>query len=481
MQLQQLIRETLNNPPVLVSTKGDEYTNIQKTYASIKSYLYLNHYTGAPVGIKLKKDVEYFLCMLACMDLGVPYVPMKDTFPQKRIEEINEDANFEVIIDANLLNKMKSSEVCHEFSYKEICQTSPLYIIFTSGSTGKPKGVEISHGAFEAYANWLCEYQAHIKSSDRFLQITEFTFDISLIDLIFYLYKKTPLYFSSFDGNIFRLAYELETYEINVTSTVPNNINMLLEEQIVSRVNLEKLHTLMIGGARFSYGLYAKVCKNLKGLDISNFYGPTEFTIYSHAHRICFDEKKDTIDSNVTIGTENNLVESSIYKEGQFLNDGERGELLLSGPQIMNGYKNNDAKTSEVILEIYGVKYYRTGDIAYKSEGNFFVVGRLDDTIKYRGYRINLLDIDSYIMQLDYISDVTTIAVPDEISENKTVSFVRLNGELDIDKIKKDLKDILLDYQIPQEFLKIETFPTNTSGKVCKKQLTEKYQEMEKR
>ncbi len=472
------------NPSALYSSDGTAYLKSRASFLKICESLKAVSDAGVTVvGIRLPKEPEYLLSMLACMALGLAYVPLSESFPESRIEEIKEDSGLGLIIDqaflASALQQPENPAVLHKLP--TLTGETPLYIIFTSGSTGRPKGVVISRRAFIAYYQWLDGYLAGVNADDRVLQVTEFTFDISLIDLILLLTKRCSLYFTGFNGAIFKLAQEIADYQITTLSTVPNNINMMLDKFIVSKADFTSLKEVMIGGARFSYGLYQKVQAHFQGKSISNFYGPTEFTIYSHAKKIQFDEALDCEDHNVAIGTPNTEVQGHIYRDGQFQPAGERGELLLCGAQIMSEYIRNPQKTAEALVVIDGVQYYRTGDLAYcNPRGEFFVVGRMDDTIKYRGYRINLLDIDSYIAKLAYVQDVTTIAVPDEIKENITVCYLILKGDapeaITPAVIKKDLATHLVEYQIPEKIVFIDRFPTNVSGKVCKKQLLEIYQ-----
>ena len=477
------------SPPPLYSSDGKVYLYTRQHYLTIRSKLKVTLDKGDVVGIKLPKEPCYFLCMLACMELGVPYVPLKEDFPDNRIQEIKEDSDIKLIIDsayfaAALMNETPTLST--EEKQWPITDDEPLYIIFTSGSTGRPKGVVISRAAFIAFSDWFSNYAADINQTDRVLQVTEFTFDISLIDIILYLEKKISLYFSGYNGAIFKLVQEISFHRITTINTVPNNLNMMLNDFIVSKADFSSLTDLIIGGARFNHGLYKKVCRIFSCKNITNFYGPTEFTIYSHSKKIKFDSLIDCIDNNVSIGIANTSVHSEIYNDGSFCSAGKSGELLLSGKQFMSEYINDAARTSEATIVIDGVAYYRTGDLAFKNEKDeFFITGRFDDTIKYRGYRINLQDVDSYIGRLPYVQDVTTISVADDVRENLTVSYIIPSidslQELTQSQVKTDLKEFLVDYQIPEKIKFIDVLPTNSNGKVCKKQLLQKYYDSTRR
>jgi acyl-coenzyme A synthetase/AMP-(fatty) acid ligase len=154
----------------------------------------------------------------------------------------------------------------------------------------------------------------------------------------------------------------------------------------------------------------------------------------------------------------------------------ERGELYIGGMQTMKEYVNNPEQTARALVIFENKTFYRTGDLAFVSEaGDYYIVGRADDTIKYRGYRIDLLDIDSYITRLPYVQDSVTIAIPNETTENQTIGFVILKEKKTVKEMKQDLSKLLLDYQIPEKILFIDKYPINSSGKVCRKTLKADY------
>jgi D-alanine--poly(phosphoribitol) ligase subunit 1 len=448
-------------------------------------YLSLLHFINEkgvqrPIGINLEFGYEYFIVILACMRMGVPYVPLRTSWPKSRTQEIVDLVNIETIIDESTYPDVVIKEPTSSFVPKPFKSAasglSPAYIITTSGTTGTPKAVVISREAIENYYSWLEVYFDRLDSSDRMLMVTDFTFDISHIDVGLLLNKRLHLFFSKFNRNlnIFSLAAEVEKYAVTVINTVPNNLTLLLQDAIVSRANYSSLSHLLLGGARFSTGTYSAVFSKLSNINVYNLYGPTEATVYSHFAKLTGDVEADMIDNNVTIGQPiSNMDACLIDTDGKVIDDnGVNGHLYLSGVQVMTCYFENAEQTSEAIVTIDGVRHYKTGDLAYRDASDrFFVVGRLDDTIKRRGFRINLLDIDSYMQRLDKVQDSKTIGIPSELHENLLVSFVISDGYNDGRIFISDLKEILPEHQLPDEVFFLESFPLNNAGKVSAQDL----------
>jgi len=152
------------------------------------------------------------------------------------------------------------------------------------------------------------------------------------------------------------------------------------------------------------------------------------------------------------------------------------GELVVSGVQLMRGYKNSQKKTQEVIVNINGSMYYKTGDLAFlDNRKNCYITGRKDDTVKISGFRVNLSDVDSYIHKLDYVKDSCTIYIDNLNSPSYLVSYVILNIKTSNINIFQDLKNILPDFQMPKYIEDIKEFPLNNSGKIHKKELLKKF------
>lgn len=474
MYLSTAVRNYINNNSIIIYDNNGSKVNfdiIQKEYSSIKNYLLSNYNNTEVLGVYLKKDYRYLLVILASIEIGLTYVPMNDNWPLSRVRQIESIAPIKKTIDDDMLSKILKMKILYKGkdTLEKIGSQHPLYIIFTSGSTGEPKGVVIKRESVESFFKWCDQYFKDITSTDNLLQIADFSFDMSVLDVGLLLTKHLNIFFSKFNGNIFELAHEIEQYHITMVSTVPNNINMLLTDGVFERVSLEGLRNIFIGGARFSYGLYQKLLSKTT-MNVYNFYGPTEVTVYALVKKISRIENNDTENCNVSIGDTISNVKVKLIN----INDNE-SELYLGGIQVMKEYVSNPTRTAEALIEIDGETYYKTGDIAtIDHKGEYYIVGRLDDTIKRRGFRINLQDIDSYIHKIESVIECATISISNEMHENEIVTFLQLKDN-DLLNVKREFKNILTTYQTPDKIFAIENFPINNSGKICKKTLKEIY------
>ena len=140
----------------------------------------------------------------------------------------------------------------------------------------------------------------------------------------------------------------------------------------------------------------------------------------------------------------------------------------------MIGYKNRSELTQEAFIYNKGIKYYKSGDLAAKIKGEFYILGRLDDTIKTSGHRVNLSFIDNNIAKYKHSVMSKTISIKDKIRENMIVSFIVTNKKVSINKIYAYLRTVLPEYSLPHRIFLEKNLPLNTSGKVSSKELLKK-------
>jgi len=487
VRLENIIFNYFNQDNMLYGEKFEliNSINIRSKYLSLKNYLNKNYKKGDKVAIYLQKDYQYVIVMLVCMELGLPFIPLNKKLPKLRIDTILDIAKPALLVNdeyedfecvQTLLRDIFEFENFENNSCKEVSEDDIAYIIFTSGSTGEPKGVMIKRKSYANFVQWVGSYFSTINYNDKLLNTADFTFDLSLLDIALLLSKNTHFFISNFNGNIFELMSEIETVKITTMATVPNNFQMLLTRGVYERGNLSSLKHLLIGGARFSYGLYTKFKENLKSVNIYNLYGPTEATVYCSVKKIEFNNS-DCVKENISAGKAISNTDIKVVDEdNNDIKKNQVGRLLVGGIQVMDKYINNEEKNNEALLIINSNIYYDTGDLSFvDSNENIFIVGRSDDSLKVDGYRVNLSDIDSNIQKLVYINECATIAIADKIKENIMIAFVKVSQEIKKDKMFADLKQIMASYQIPKHLIFVDDYPLNNSGKICKKTLKNNY------
>ncbi len=366
---------------------------------------------GDRVAILLEKDIYYTAAILICMAKGITYVPLSKSWSQYRIDQIREVINLKIFIEDKFFEKYSEA---YSFDGLEVINRSEeeiLYIIFTSGSTGNPKGVPISVKNYEAFLKWTQKEFSETSKSSRLLNTTDYTFDVSLAELSFLLCFRLPYYHSGFKGNLFALAQEIDKLKINILATVPNNLQFIFHENCKRKFSFESLNILLVAGSQFPLSLYS-IVKNLNFIDkIYNCYGPTEATIYSSYKRLMY-EQSEVFEGMVSIG--NSLPGASLALS-------DESELLVSGQQVFNGYIEG---STFPFVEIGGEKFYKTGDIAKCNLGEYFIFGRIDNTLKVNGYRVNLDMISQTATLAEGAVNAIAISVPDLIRENQIVMFV---------------------------------------------------------
>ena len=442
--------------------KKIEHSLLMHEYQCIKNHLYTTYSSDDIVAIYLEKEYRYVLVLLACMSLGQTYIPLNNEWPKERIEQIQQFSKCHLITEEHIDFSQNIEETITARYANEI-----LYIMFTSGSTGMPKGVKVKRSGFENFIQWTDQYFTQINSSDRMLLTTDFTFDISLVDISLLLTKSLTLYISNFQNNIFKMLFELESYKITTHSTVPYNYSMLLHDNIYPKGDLSSLKHVVLAGARFPENVYNTFNEKLPHVDVYNAYGPTEATIYCAIQKIAYNREIELHSNNVTIGKP---LPNNQFK---IVDD----ELLVSGKQLMLEYLNEPQKTKDVLVEIDNKLYYKTGDVVFQDDaGYYFITGRKDDTIKVSGYRVNLSDIDAYLMNVPYINNASTIAIENDAAENELVSYVILNdSSIDSKQIRNNLKKLMPVYQIAKYIKIVESFPLNNSNKICKHTLKKQF------
>lgn len=337
-------------------------------------------------------------------------------------------------------------------------------IVYTSGSTGKPKGVMLSHRNIVSNMRSIVDY-LKLAPSDRMLVVLPFH----------YIYGRSLLYTHFLSGGSIaidnRFAFPsailktMEELSVTCFAGVPSTFSILMRKTDFARRRFPSLRLMTQAGGPMPPSLQKEVIEAIEPIELCVMYGSTEAS-----PRLTYLDPSLIRKKWGSIGRPIPGVEMVVRDErGNLLPQGETGELIARGPNIMMGYWRDEKATAEVLEE----GFYRTGDLGYCDEdGCYFLSGRARDIIKVGGNRVSAKDVEEKIAEVDGVVEVGVIGIPDEILGEAIKAFVSVNREeVDREYITAKLKRRLPTYKQPAQIEILQELPKNQSGKIMKNEL----------
>jgi amino acid adenylation domain-containing protein len=378
------------------------------------------------VGLFVEPSLDLMVGVWGILGSGGAYLPLSPEYPEERLRYMIEDSGTRVIVTQPELaarlaalapegTVIVTSEDAAGFAPAKGGPTpdSLAYVIYTSGSTGKPKGVMIEHRSIVSQLRWLAAAYG-IGEGRTVLQKTPMSFDAAQWEIL------APACGASVvmgAPGIYRDAELLITtireHAVTTLQCVPTLLQALIDtDELGTCTSLTQLFT---GGEALSRPLANEALDTLPWCDLVNLYGPTECTINSSAYTV----DRATLGSgrdSVPIGTPVHATEYRILDEkGAEVAAGETGELHIGGRQLARGYLHRPELTAERFVQAPdGTRLFRTGDLAYwNPDGTVQFVGRVDNQVKLRGYRVELDEIRLAIESHDWVRYAAAIVKAD--------------------------------------------------------------------
>src|SRR5450432_280781 len=412
------------------------------------------------VAIKMQKNEWIVICVLGILKLGSAYVPIDPSYPQERIEYILNDTGCRIILDESEIERFKS-EGSKYGTENLLLPGSPedlAYVIYTSGTTGKPKGVLVEHqGIINLIAN---EEVFSLRETDKVIQFASLSFDASIFEIAMALLGGSSLHIIGEPDILDKHRFEdfIDNHNITVALLPPPYLSLLDADR------LSNLRVLFTGGSEANP---KDVIRWKDKLTYVNAYGPTEGSVISTHYVIRGDIKEGMI---IPIGRPiGNAQVYIINRQGSLQPVGIPGEICISGVLLARGYLNHPELTSEKFVENpfrSGERMYRTGDLGrWLEDGNIEFLGRIDDQVKIRGYRIEPQEVVLCLERKEGIRG--SVVLNRGEGEDKYLCAYYVSDELiPVSELRSHVLKYLPDYMVPSSFVRIETIPLNSNGKV---------------
>ncbi len=432
-----------------------------------------------PIAVLGHKEPEMLIAFLAVVKSGRAYVPIDNSLPPQRIDKIIETADAALTLTpkrvAELANETASAPC------RRVARDDPFYIIFTSGSTGEPKGVVITLANLTAFVDWMIGEQHFMENAETFLNQAPFSFDLSVMDLYLALVTGGTLFSITKDdiANLKSLFEKLARSGVTSWVSTPSFAQMCLIERGFNQTMLPALRRFLFCGETLAPETASQLLDRFPQAEVWNTYGPTEATVATSSVRIDRDliAKHPTLPIGYTMPGTRLLI---CDENGAQLPKGERGELVIAGPNVSPGYFRRPDLTANAFSLRNGLRAYRTGDWARETEGLFFCDGRMDGQIKLFGYRIELGDLEANLRALPEIADAVVLPIQKGGKIESLAAFVILSVEktgTDFEMtacLKTNLAARLPAYMLPRKFHFLEAFPMTANGKADRRALAER-------
>ncbi|NQX87140.1 MAG: amino acid adenylation domain-containing protein [Halioglobus sp.] len=467
---------------------------------------------GMLVGVALPRCIERVVACMALWRLGAGYVPLDPEYPADRIADmVLQSGLLCVVTDHVSVDAVKDAvaaipRIADRFGesvpgpprlmqIKGLLTNTPrprgiktpldfspeglAYVIFTSGSTGRPKGVQVPHRCVGHFLQAMVPITG-IKREDRLLAVTSLSFDISVLELFLPLSRGAELVVASDedvrDGH--RLATLMTRHEISMVQATPATWKLLqLADWRPVRATVA-----LCGGEAMPTDL-ARALTATPGVRLINMYGPTETTVWSATFDVSADlDATDTVPIGYPVANTRFLV---VDEWLQPVPVGAPGRLLIAGSGVTDGYIGCEALSRERFFALPAGAgagfalvpeelWYDTGDrVAWNATGSLRFLGREDDQVKLRGFRVELGDIEGALRMIVGVQDAAVAVHEGE----RLVAFLVLNDGntvpqlLSPERFLPPLRDRLPSYMVPQQFFELPALPLTPNGKVNRRGL----------
>ncbi|HEU4521392.1 MAG TPA: acyl-CoA synthetase [Thermoanaerobaculia bacterium] len=416
---------------------------------------------GERLCVQLANSIELIDLFLACVKLGVIFVPINVLYRQRETEHIRSDAEPRETITAETLAAVSALAAGQPSSrpLETLAEDDPAAIIYTSGTTGTAKGAILTRANFAANAaNLVTAWR--ISADDRFL-LSLPLFHIHALGNGLHCWLLSGCRMRLLERFDHRsIAGEFLDFRPTLFFGVPTMYVRLIEMDAAAARSIgESMRLFVSGSAPLSPHVFERFRERF-GHAILERYGMTEtFMNISNPYE---GERRPG-----TVGMPLPGVETRI----------EDGELLVRGPNVFSGYWRRADATGAAFTED---GFFRTGDLASVSPDGYFTLhGRKSDVIISGGFNIDPHEIENLLLEQEGVREAAVVGVPDDIRGEVAIAFV--SGEFDPQRLEDACRDGLASFKRPRRFIHVDELPKTALGKVQRHVLKAQFEQSKRR
>lgn len=451
------------------------------------------------VGILVDRSPEMIVGVLGILKAGAAYLPLDPAYPRRRLQMVLADSGVRVLVtQARWLGeipRLAVETVCLDSDASQIDRESSAapasdvaghhlaYVIYTSGSTGRPKGVMIEH---RSLASWIpaASERYGLRPDDRILQFASLSFDTSAEEIFpclavgATLQLRTEVMGTSVDEFLRRCDLGRVTV-VDLPTAFWNELTWELSSRALSLP--PSLRLVIVGGERAIPSRVAMWHRaETSRVRLMQGYGPTEATIVATIADLTPLRDAAVLPAEVPIGR---VIEPArayvLDRHMQPVPLGVPGELYLGGRLLARGYLGRPALTADRFLPdpytgLPGSRLYRTGDVVRRrADGQLEFIGRSDDQVKVRGYRIELAEIEAALKDCPGVRAAVVGVHEGSQDHAHLAAYVVADRPEDFaaSTLRETLRDRLPAYMIPASFTRLEALPLTPTGKIDRRAL----------
>jgi len=438
------------------------------------------------VGVLAGRGCEFVLGVLAVLKAGGAYVPLDPQLPADRLAYQLADSGAQLLLAASApawqapVTVLPLVAGATGVSLPKQASATPhpqqaAYVIYTSGSTGRPKGVVVTRGALVNYVQAVLARLALTDDAKSMAMVSTVAADLGHTSFFGALCSGRTLHLigadRAFDPD--RFAAYMAEHAVDVLKIVPSHLQALLQASRAADVLPRQL--LVLGGEATTWPLLDRIHSLAPACRVLNHYGPTETTVgvltqeAAHASR-----RAAVLPLGRPIG---NLRASVLDAWLQFVPAGVPGELYLGGQGVARGYGQRAALTAERFVadpRRAGERMYRTGDrVRQLPEGSLEFLGRVDDQVKVRGYRVELGEVRAALLVQEGVQAAEVVFHQSDDGRAQLHAYVAVQGAqgFDASALRSRLAQALPDYMVPAAIVALDALPLTPNGKLDRRAL----------